>query len=442
MRSLTKGGGNKLVLILLSAVLVSISGCSRVSAPTGGNSSASCDVVIIGKTIAAVTAAIEASRQGAQVMVFSETECLDQRLLEEGAAATLEDVAPVEGSPQNLQHALFSSGYGSGQGWFFDLLAANSYQDLTWFSGITGLELIPEPPAKYVFKNPSAEKVHQSLCNAAASEGVQFIDQVAITGIEHNETLSFFIIRLELSGGLQKEISAQAVILADGGYLNHPVLLQAYAPFIKPAPWRQLGTGKGIQLADDLHLDLVQLNHFSYDLGMRQNDQWTEGTEAMFPARALLVVDRQIIPLNEKTREEIIAVLLERKPPEGYLVAADSQLTSFEQRHLGWTLHAGINSLIGHYEIDCPDLTRWYSRPGDYYRGTRVEVLAKYCLGGVAITGDGQALRQGKPVPGLFAAGEITGGLHGKTMFTGAALTEALVMGRKTGIEAANWAQK
>jgi len=45
-------------------------------------------------------------------------------------------------------------------------------------------------------------------------------------------------------------------------------------------------------------------------------------------------------------------------------------------------------------------------------------------------------------VPGLFAAGEVTGGVHGKNRLGGNALTEYMVFGRRTGINAANHAGK
>jgi fumarate reductase flavoprotein subunit len=36
----------------------------------------------------------------------------------------------------------------------------------------------------------------------------------------------------------------------------------------------------------------------------------------------------------------------------------------------------------------------------------------------------------GEPIPGLFAAGEVTGGFHGGAYMTGSALGKAVVFGR------------
>jgi len=57
-----------------------------------------------------------------------------------------------------------------------------------------------------------------------------------------------------------------------------------------------------------------------------------------------------------------------------------------------------------------------------------------FTLGGVRIDRDGRT-----NIPGLFAAGEVAGGLHGANRLTGVALPEALVFGAAAGRAAAAW---
>ena len=62
-------------------------------------------------------------------------------------------------------------------------------------------------------------------------------------------------------------------------------------------------------------------------------------------------------------------------------------------------------------------------------------------LGGVVIDARCRVLRaDGTPVPGLFAAGEVTGGVHGRNRVGGNAGTEVLVFGRIAGESAARHA--
>ncbi len=59
-------------------------------------------------------------------------------------------------------------------------------------------------------------------------------------------------------------------------------------------------------------------------------------------------------------------------------------------------------------------------------------------LGGVVIDTRCRVLRpDGTPIPGLFAAGEVTGGVHGLNRIGGNAGTEVLVFGKIAGVEAA-----
>ena len=64
-------------------------------------------------------------------------------------------------------------------------------------------------------------------------------------------------------------------------------------------------------------------------------------------------------------------------------------------------------------------------------------------LGGVVIDVRGRVLRpDGSPIPGLFAAGEVTGGLHGLNRLGGNAGTETLVFGKIAGESAAEFAKE
>jgi succinate dehydrogenase/fumarate reductase flavoprotein subunit len=73
-------------------------------------------------------------------------------------------------------------------------------------------------------------------------------------------------------------------------------------------------------------------------------------------------------------------------------------------------------------------------RYGANHRPVRVAPMAHHTMGGVCIDADGMT-----SLPGLFAAGEVTGGLHGANRMGGNALTETLVFGARAGEAAANW---
>ncbi|MFJ8994372.1 fumarate reductase/succinate dehydrogenase flavoprotein subunit [Streptomyces sp. NPDC102279] len=60
-----------------------------------------------------------------------------------------------------------------------------------------------------------------------------------------------------------------------------------------------------------------------------------------------------------------------------------------------------------------------------------------YVMGGIAVDSDTAAARG---VPGLFAAGEVAGGMHGSNRLGGNSLSDLLVFGRRAGLHAAAYA--
>ena len=61
-----------------------------------------------------------------------------------------------------------------------------------------------------------------------------------------------------------------------------------------------------------------------------------------------------------------------------------------------------------------------------------------YVMGGVEVDPDTEAAR----IPGLFAAGEVAGGMHGSNRLGGNSLSDLLVFGRRAGVAAAEHASK
>jgi succinate dehydrogenase / fumarate reductase flavoprotein subunit len=60
-----------------------------------------------------------------------------------------------------------------------------------------------------------------------------------------------------------------------------------------------------------------------------------------------------------------------------------------------------------------------------------------YVMGGIAVDPDSAAARD---VPGLYAAGEVAGGMHGSNRLGGNSLSDLLVFGRRAGLHAAEYA--
>jgi succinate dehydrogenase/fumarate reductase flavoprotein subunit len=128
-------------------------------------------------------------------------------------------------------------------------------------------------------------------------------------------------------------------------------------------------------------------------------------------------------PAGEKARDRLSQALFNEIYLEGGEVWLDASQLS-EDEWCEDPFSASTRSLLGE---------RYEAR----HRPVRVSPMAHHSMGGVVIDTTGAT-----SVPGLFAAGEVTGGLHGANRMGGNALTETVVFGRRAGAGAAAFAQQ
>ena len=77
---------------------------------------------------------------------------------------------------------------------------------------------------------------------------------------------------------------------------------------------------------------------------------------------------------------------------------------------------------------------------GPYY-AIKVTAGVHHTMGGVVINSATEVLKaDGTAIPGLFAAGEVTGGVHGANRLGGTAVADFVVFGRIAGESAAEYA--
>lgn len=243
---------------------------------------------------------------------------------------------------------------------------------------------------------------------------------------------------IELDGGAkgvwgflygQKEplaISAKAVILAAGG------AGALYARTDNPPGI----TGDGYALAYRAGLPLLDMEFVQfYPLGTAE-----EGKPGRFlphiaaevgdllNAAGENIVDKYAIekrPLAIASRDSLSrAMALEVYHGRGVKQAIKLDLSAYEKR---WAKEAGPQN---------DPLRKWFAGFLAGERSLPVMPVSHFCMGGVVTDG---ACQTG--LPGLFAAGEVVGGLHGANRLGGNALSETVVFGTIAGQRAAEFAR-
>ncbi|GMA45983.1 hypothetical protein GCM10025854_27840 [Tetragenococcus muriaticus] len=78
-----------------------------------------------------------------------------------------------------------------------------------------------------------------------------------------------------------------------------------------------------------------------------------------------------------------------------------------------------------------------------YFYAIKIAPGIHHTMGGVKINTDTEVLDEDEQaVSGLYAAGELTGGLHGNNRIGGNAVADIIIFGRQAGTQATKFAQE
>jgi fumarate reductase flavoprotein subunit len=266
-------------------------------------------------------------------------------------------------------------------------------------------------------------------------------------------------------------IDAKAVIIAAGGFSANPERVAYYQPNFKGmTSSNQPGaTGDGMDLGEGAGGYLIDMKEIQIHPTVAAGSRILI-TEAVRGNGAILVNHEGKRFVNElTTRDAASAAILAQTGKSAYMVFDEGIRKSLKQIdgyfHLNLVIAsdtiadlaakikvppAELESTINSYNkafdekndaaFKRPDMPRAIRTPGFY----AIEIMpgVHYTMGGLKINTDAQVMaKDGKPIPGLFAAGERTGGVHGANRLGGNSITQTIVFGRIAGENAAKLAK-
>ncbi len=307
------------------------------------------------------------------------------------------------------------------------------------------------------------------LYQAAVKQGVNFKLGMRVQDLILNDKGRVIGVTATDKVGNKYEITSKdGVILATGGYSQNKEMRQKSAPHLtsEMVSTNQPGaTGDGIIIATRHGADTTGMNYVQvYPLA-------TPGTGALQGrARKMSGLD-DVIDVNKNgerfvkedaRRDEFVAAI--KKQPGG--VVYDINDSSIVKPLNSFNEDVETLVSIGRiYKADSlADLAKQLGMPADKLEATVAEfnkmVEAKkdpkfgrklfdrpivkppfyatprapsihHTMGGLQISTNAQVLdKNGKPIPGLYAAGEVTGGIHGSNRLGGNATADVLTFGR------------
>jgi succinate dehydrogenase/fumarate reductase flavoprotein subunit len=383
----------------------------------------SSDVLVIGNGAAGLRAAVASREAGADVSVISKSPpglgtCT---LLSAGTlGAALGGLSQEEHLANTLE-----SGRGINQ---LDLVetfvseAPSRLQELAaWGMNVSissGYAMARGAPPAF------GREIIRTLMDRARRSGVRFLSPLAACALVADGSWGVWTLAYDFKKGLWIGSASKAVILASGGcgalYPRHD------------NPQRMTGDGYALALKAGAKLRDMEFVQF-YALAAAE------------PGRPPLLVlpgvaDRGVLtndkgedllkkydigerPAAAKARDRLAQVLFQEIQDKGQRVYLD--LTRANVKDVSNDYISSANWIY------LEQAFRTKERP------LRVAPLAHFMMGGVCITPGCET-----GIPGVFAAGEVVGGLHGANRLGGNALSECIVFGARAGASAASWAGK
>jgi len=265
-------------------------------------------------------------------------------------------------------------------------------------------------------------------------------------------------------------VAADAVVLATGGYGMNKEMIAWYRPtFAKMTSSNNItATGDGITLAKEIGASMTDIDWVQAHPTVGKDSRILISETVRGVGAILVNTDGKRFVNELTTRDRASDAILKQK--EGYawlvfdeqLIAKKKMVRGYE--HLGMLKKAdtveGLAKMTGMsalpetikaynaYQATGKDLAFGRSdmplnltKPPFY--AVRVAPGIHHTMGGVAIDTDSEVLDlQSWPIPGLYAAGEVTGGVHGFNRLGGNAIADTVVFGRRAGAHAAEYALK
>ena len=263
-------------------------------------------------------------------------------------------------------------------------------------------------------------------------------------------------------------VAADSVVLASGGYGMNKEMIAYYRPtFADMTSSNNItATGDGIRLAKEIGASMTDIDWVQAHPTIGKDSRILISETVRGVGAIMVNTDGQRFINELTTRDRASDAILKQKEQWAWLVF-DEQLVAKKKMVRGYD-HLGMLSKADTIEelakitgmSELPETVKAYNgykakgkdeafgRPdmplnltkAPFY-AVRVAPGIHHTMGGVAVSTKSEVLDlQSWPIPGLYAGGEVTGGVHGYNRLGGNAIADTVVFGRHAGANAAKYA--
>lgn len=459
-----------------------VSGASEASYTPISQLKDSYDIIIVGAGGAGMTAALEAKEQGMNPVVFEKMPVAGGNTTKSssGMNASQTKFQKEQGIEDNndlFYEETLAGGHNTNDKELLRFFVDNSASAIDWLDSI-GIRLNNIT----ITGGMKEKRTHRPEDGSAVG---QYLVAGLIKNV-HEKEIPLFVnadvkeitqadgkvngVKVIIDQKDEKVITAKAVVVTSGGFGANADMISAVRPDLKGlVTTNQTGsTGDGIQMIEKLGGVTVDMEQIQVHPTVQQDKSYLIG-EAVRGEGAILVSTEGKRFVNELDTRDKVTAAINALPEKAATLVFDSGVKSrvkaIEQYDkMGFVVKGEtVEELAKAINIPADQLKAtvdtWneavknkqdsefgrttgmeHDLSGAPYYAIKIAPGIHYTMGGVKINTNTEVLdKDGKAIEGLFAAGELTGGLHGENRIGGNSVAEIIIFGRQAGIKSAEF---
>lgn len=430
------------------------------------------DIVIVGGGGAGLTAAVEATKAGSSVVVVEKNGFVGGNTILCGGIYNapdpeLQEPEGIEDSPELFYEQTYEAGDEVGDPELVKVLTGDSYDGLEWLESI-GMEFrddIGQGAGSLYPRTHTAVKPNGTGFIDAFMENLEDKDATILTETTAEDIImedgKAVGIKAKNYDGSDLTINAdQAVIVTTGGFSKNTDMVLEYKDDEK---WPDLDedtistnldsiTGDGITMGQEAGADLVDMEQMQFlYLGIPERGSIT-GVLDLQAEKVIFVNNEGERFVREDGRRDVISKAIFEQPDGTYWMVHSFDVLDFdtaktveqedfkkvvEEGKYGWVQADTLEELAEKIDVPYENLQESFDgynksfddkveedefgrtlftypmKEGPYAAVPRTPAL-HHTMGGLKIDKESHVLDEdGNEIPGLYAAGEVTGGIHG-----------------------------
>jgi fumarate reductase flavoprotein subunit len=445
------------------------------------------DIVIIGAGGAGMAAGITAAQEGKSVIIVEKAPMVGGNTSRatggmNAAGSHYQEEAGIEDSVELFVEDTIKGGHGLNNPDLVQVMAENSADAIVWLDSI-GAELSNVGKAGGASVNRAHRPVDENgkilsvgtylvtkLEEACIDNGVEILLETQATEIVMEDGVAVGIIAN--SPTVNYTINAGAVIVASGGFGGNLEMVAELKPELEGyvstnAPTL---TGDGIKMAEavgaatvdmeqiQIHPTVVQANGALITESLRGDGAIllnAEGKRFIDETQTRDVVSANVIAQTDSYAWLIVnqamfddSTVVQKYVDQEYLIAAEdvaalAELIGADEAVIQESLDAWNTAIETQNDAECGreglDTIAYNVSEGPYY-AVKIAPGIHHTMGGIMINTNAEVIdTEGNVIPGLYAAGEVTGGVHGGNRLGANAVTDIIVYGRIAAQQAAKY---